>query len=192
LRQHAALTIVIFTLARRGSRKRPDPPLSKRRGRDLAQRAGDSASCPREFTPKATYSAPNLDVLARECEWVGLGLSVPGVAPCMTVFSPVIRRGFSSWFDAFEEPPRMSSERDICLRRADEAKQRAAQSTEPSIKSAYEKVAEHWMLLAQLDSLVAAEINSERSLAKKTDGPTALFGTCRYTEGKRKPRACRG
>jgi hypothetical protein len=57
----------------------------------------------------------------------------------------------------------MSSERDICLRRADEAKQRAAQSTEPSIKRAYERVAEHWMLLAQLDSLVAAEINSEEA-----------------------------
>jgi hypothetical protein len=28
---------------------------------------------------------------------------------------------------------------------------------EPSIKSAYGKVAEHWMLLAQLESLVAAE-----------------------------------
>jgi hypothetical protein len=40
----------------------------------------------------------------------------------------------------------MSSERDTCLQKADEAKQRAAQATEPSIKSAYEKVAEHWML----------------------------------------------
>ena len=84
-------------------------------------------------------------------------MSVPGVAPCMTVFSPVIRRGFSSWFGAFEEPPRMSSERDACLRKADEAKQRAAQATEPSIKSAYEKVAEHWMLHARLESLVAAD-----------------------------------
>jgi len=60
----------------------------------------------------------------------------------------------------FEEPPRMSSERDACLRKADEAKQRAAQATEPSIKSAYEKVAEHWMLLARLESLVAAEKES--------------------------------
>jgi hypothetical protein len=57
----------------------------------------------------------------------------------------------------------MSSERDICLRRADEAKRLATQATEPSIKSAYERVAEHWMLLAQLDSLVAAEINSEEA-----------------------------
>src|SRR5215813_11391664 len=56
---------------------------------------------------------------------------------------------------------RMSSERDACLRKADEAKQRAAQATEPSIKSAYEKVAERWMLLARLESLVAAEGNSE-------------------------------
>jgi len=48
----------------------------------------------------------------------------------------------------------MSSERDTCLRRADDAKQRAAQATEPSIKSAYEKVAEHWMLLARLESLL--------------------------------------
>ena len=35
------------------------------------------------------------------------------------------------------------------------------QATEPSIKSAYEKVAEHWMLLARLESLVAAGKNSE-------------------------------
>jgi hypothetical protein len=55
----------------------------------------------------------------------------------------------------------MSSDGDTCRRRADDAKQRAAQATEPSIKSAYEKVAEHWMLLARLESLVAAEKNSE-------------------------------
>ena len=55
----------------------------------------------------------------------------------------------------------MSSERDTCLRKADEAKRRATQAMEPSIKSAYEKVAKHWMLLAQLESLVAAEKNSE-------------------------------
>src|SRR5262249_49257583 len=72
-----------------------------------------------------------------------------------------LRRGFSSPFGDFEEPPRMSSEGVACLRKADEAKQRAAQATEPSIKSAYEKVAEHWMLLARLESLVAAEKNSE-------------------------------
>jgi hypothetical protein len=51
----------------------------------------------------------------------------------------------------------MSSERDICLRKADEAKQRAAEAREPAIKSAYEKVAEHWMLLARLESFLAAE-----------------------------------
>jgi len=55
----------------------------------------------------------------------------------------------------------MSSERDICLRKADEAKQRAAQATEPSTKSAYEKVAQYWMLLARLESFLAAEKNSE-------------------------------
>ena len=111
--------------------------------------------------PERVIPCPNLDVLARECERVGLGLSDPCVAPCMTVFSPVIRRGFSSRCGAFEEPPRMSSERDTCLRKADEAKRRATQAMEPSIKSAYGKVAEHWMLLAQLESLVAAEKNSE-------------------------------
>src|SRR5215471_2470810 len=44
---------------------------------------------------------------------------------------------------------------------ADDAKRRATQATEPSIKSAYEKVAEHWMLLARLESFVAAEKNNE-------------------------------
>jgi hypothetical protein len=47
-------------------------------------------------------------------------------------------------FGAFEEPPR-------------DAKQRAAQAREPFIKSAYEKVAEYWMLLAQLESLLGDE-----------------------------------
>jgi hypothetical protein len=54
----------------------------------------------------------------------------------------------------------MSSPRD-CLRRADDAKQRAAQATEPSIKSAYEKVAEYWMLLTQLESLLPEEKNNQ-------------------------------
>ena len=40
----------------------------------------------------------------------------------------------------------MSSERDTCLRKADDAKQRAAQAREPFIKSAYEKVEEYWMV----------------------------------------------
>jgi hypothetical protein len=48
----------------------------------------------------------------------------------------------------------MSSEIDTCRRKADDAKRRAAQASEPFVKSAYEKVAEHWMLLARLDSLV--------------------------------------
>jgi len=46
----------------------------------------------------------------------------------------------------------MSSERDTCLRRAVVGLQRAAQASEPSIKSAYEKMAEYWMLLARLFS----------------------------------------
>jgi hypothetical protein len=63
----------------------------------------------------------------------------------------------AAWCGAFEEPPRMSSERNICLQKADDAKQRATQATEPFMKSAYEKVAEHWMLLARLDSLIGNE-----------------------------------
>jgi hypothetical protein len=57
----------------------------------------------------------------------------------------------------------MSSERDDCRRRADDAKQRAAQATEPFVKSAYEKVAEHWMLLARLQSLVGDEESNEEA-----------------------------
>jgi hypothetical protein len=53
----------------------------------------------------------------------------------------------------------MSSEIDTCRRKADEAKQRAVQASEPFVKSAYEKLAEHWMLLARLDSLVHDETN---------------------------------
>jgi len=49
----------------------------------------------------------------------------------------------------------MSSERVDCRRKADDA--RSAQASEPFVKSAYEKVAEHWMLLARLDSLVHDE-----------------------------------
>jgi hypothetical protein len=55
----------------------------------------------------------------------------------------------------------MSSQRDACQRRADEAKRRAAQATEPFVKSAYEKVAEHWTLLARLESLIGNEKNNE-------------------------------
>ena len=67
----------------------------------------------------------------------------------------------AAWFSAFEEPPRMSSERDTCRRKADEAKQRAAQASEPFVKSAYEKVAEHWMLLARLDTIVHDETTTK-------------------------------
>ena len=59
----------------------------------------------------------------------------------------------------------MSSERDICLRRAEE--RHATQATEPSMKSAYEKVAEHWMLLARLESFVAAEKKIAKTPSKK-------------------------
>jgi hypothetical protein len=55
----------------------------------------------------------------------------------------------------------MSSERDTCLQKADDAKQRAAQASEPFMKSAYEKVAEHWKLLAQLESRISNEKNNE-------------------------------
>ena len=55
----------------------------------------------------------------------------------------------------------MSSERDTCLQKADDAKQRAAQASEPFVKSAYEKVAEHWKLLAQLESRISNEKNNE-------------------------------
>ena len=144
--------------ARRGSRKRPDPPLSRTTGRGWARpRSAQSEPCPRELYPKSDHRRPNSDVLARERDGVGLvacRAPLPSLAP-----SP--GGAFSSRFGAFEEPPRMSSERDICLRRADEAKRRATQATEPSIKSAYEKVAEHWVLLARLESRVAAEKNSE-------------------------------
>jgi hypothetical protein len=47
----------------------------------------------------------------------------------------------------------MLSERDYCRRRVDDA----AQATEPFMKSAYEKVAEYWMLLARLDSVLGNE-----------------------------------
>ena len=65
----------------------------------------------------------------------------------------------------------MSSERDACLRKADEAKQRATQATEPSIKSAYEKVAEHWMLLARLESLVAGDFIAAVQVGASTASP---------------------
>jgi hypothetical protein len=55
----------------------------------------------------------------------------------------------------------MSSERDTYRQKADEARQRAAQASEPFVKSAYEKVAEHWTLLARLDSLIHDENNNE-------------------------------
>jgi hypothetical protein len=61
----------------------------------------------------------------------------------------------------------MSSERDTCRRKADEARQRAAQASEPLVKRTYEKVAEHWMLLARLDSL----IHDETTITKPPNKP---------------------
>jgi hypothetical protein len=43
----------------------------------------------------------------------------------------------------------MSSEGDTCRRKAAEAKERAAQATNPSIKSAFEDVAAEWVKLAE-------------------------------------------
>jgi hypothetical protein len=62
----------------------------------------------------------------------------------------------------------MSSQRDACRRKADEAKQRAAHATEPFMKSAYEKVAEHWMLLARLESFVGDEESNEEAQQVRT------------------------
>jgi len=47
----------------------------------------------------------------------------------------------------------MSSPRD-CLRRADDAKERAARASEPFYKSAYEKTAECWTVLARIESFL--------------------------------------
>ena len=57
----------------------------------------------------------------------------------------------------------MSSERIDCRRKADDARQRAAQASEPFMRSAYEKVAEHWMLLARLDYIVYDETITKQS-----------------------------
>jgi hypothetical protein len=53
----------------------------------------------------------------------------------------------------------MSSERDTCLRKADDAK--TARGASNGTVHPYEKVAEHWMLLARLESLLGDEKNSE-------------------------------
>jgi hypothetical protein len=54
----------------------------------------------------------------------------------------------------------MSSPGD-CLQRADDPKRRAAKATDPLVKSAYERMAEYWMLLARLDSLLHDEKNND-------------------------------
>jgi hypothetical protein len=64
----------------------------------------------------------------------------------------------------------MSSERVDCRRKADDARQRAAQANEPFMRSAYEKVAEHWMLLARLDSLIHDETIKKPPASQERDG----------------------
>jgi hypothetical protein len=65
----------------------------------------------------------------------------------------------------------MASERVDCRRKADDARQRAAQANEPCVRRVYEKVAEHWMLLARLDSLIHDEIiTNPPSKAQDRDG----------------------
>src|ERR1700745_3498462 len=62
---------------------------------------------------------------------------------------------------------RVCHQRNTCLQKADDAKQRAAEATEPFMKSAYEKVAEHWTLLARLESLIGNEkINEDAQQAR--------------------------
>jgi hypothetical protein len=69
----------------------------------------------------------------------------------------------------------MSSSGD-CLQRADDAKQRAAQATDPLIKSAYERMAEYWILLARLDSLLHDEkITKTLSKAVNVCSPNKSF-----------------
>jgi hypothetical protein len=51
----------------------------------------------------------------------------------------------------------MSSERDASQRKAEDAKQRAARASESFYKSAYEKAAECWTVLARIDSLLHNE-----------------------------------
>jgi hypothetical protein len=53
----------------------------------------------------------------------------------------------------------MSSPRE-CLRRADDAKERAVRASEPFYKSAYEKTAECWTVLARIDSFLHDEHKS--------------------------------
>ena len=60
----------------------------------------------------------------------------------------------------------MSSPRD-CLRRADDAKQRAARASEPFYKSAYEKTAECWTVLARIDSFLHDDEKDTRRLARQ-------------------------
>ena len=101
----------------------------------------------------------------------GLGYRRPELATTRRAagHGQLTNAALDAWFGAFEEPPRMSSERGTLVEgRADDAKQRAAQATDPVIKNAYEKVAEYWMLLAQLDSLLGDEKNNEDAYQART------------------------
>jgi len=96
----------------------------------------------------------------------GLGYRRPGLATTRRAagHDQLTNPALDAWFGAFEEPPRMSSEIGTLVEgRADDAKQRAAQARDPVIENAYEKVAEYWMLLAQLDSLLGDEKNNEHA-----------------------------
>jgi hypothetical protein len=55
----------------------------------------------------------------------------------------------------------MSPERRASQREAEDLKQRAARASESFCKSAYEKAAECWTVLARLDSLLHDEKDSE-------------------------------
>jgi hypothetical protein len=53
------------------------------------------------------------------------------------------------------------------MRRADDAKERAARASEPFYKSAYEKTAECWTVLARIDSFLHDDEKDTRRLARQ-------------------------
>ena len=61
----------------------------------------------------------------------------------------------------------MSSERDASQRKAEDAKQRAARASESFYKSAYEKAAECWTVLARIDSFLHDDEKDTRRLARQ-------------------------
>ena len=74
----------------------------------------------------------------------------------------------AAWFGAFEEAPRMSSERGHLSTQSGRRQTARGASNGTVIKSAYEKVAEYWMLLAQLESLLGDEKNNEDAEQART------------------------